>query len=619
MRRTRVIAALGTLALTATAASAAGTNGPAHALAMHGAPKYPADFKNFEYVNPSAPKNGTQVTSATGTFDSLNNLIIQGNPAAALGLIYDSLMESAADEPFTQYCLICETIDVPDDRSWAEFTLREDARWHDGNPISVGDVIFSLDVLRKKGAPFFRFYYGDIVSADQTGPRKVKFTFGGRPNPELPLIIGQMTILPKHYWKNREFAKTTLDVPLGSGPYRISVVKPGRSISYERAADYWAKNHPVKVGRHNYQNIRFEYFRDRTISREAFKAGDLDLWIENSSKEWATAFTNVPAVKDGKIRVEEFDHERTAGMQGFVFNLRKFIFQNPKVREALTMAFDFEWSNVNLFYNAYTRTDSYFDNSELGSRGLLKDAGAEERKILDSYRGKFPDRVYTSEFHPPGTDGSGARGIRPNLRSAAKLLRETDWTVKNGKLVNTKTDEPFRFEILLVSPAFERIALPFKRNLLRLGIEASVRTVDTSQYQNRLDNFDYDMVVGSWGQSQSPGNEQRNYWASAAASQPGTRNLSGIQNPAIDALVELVITAPDRDSLVQRTRALDRALLWVFYIIPHWHIPHDRIAYWDRYGQPNVIPKQGVVIEAWWVDPAKEAALGRRASSGNGG
>ncbi len=614
MRRTGTIAALSALALitTAAAASAAGTGGPAHALAMHGAPKYPADFKNFDYVNPKAPKGGTQVQGVVGTFDSLNGFIIQGNPAAALGLIYDRLMESAADEPFTQYCLICETIEVPDDRSWVEFNLRDDARWHDGKPITVDDVIFSLNVLREKGNPFYRFYYGDVATVAQTGPRKVKFTFGGTPNPELPLIIGQLEILPKHYWENRNFAKTTLDEPLGSGPYRISKVKPGSSITFERVADYWAKDHPLKAGRQNYQKIRLEYFRDPTVAREAFKAGDLDLWRENSSKEWATAFTNVPAVKDGRIRLEEFGHERTQGMQGFVFNLRKPLFQDPKVRQALTMAFDFEWSNANLFYNAYTRTNSFFDNSELGSRGLLKDAGAEEREILERYRGRLPEQVYSAVFQPPKTDGSGARGIRPNLREAAQLLREAGWQTKDNKLVNTETGKPFRFQILLVAPAFERVSLPYKRNLERLGIDASVRIVDASQYQNRLEEFDYEMIVGGYGQSQSPGNEQRNYWSSAAVNVIGTRNLSGIQDPVIDELVELVITAPDRDSLVQRTRALDRALLWGFYLVPHWHIPHDRIAFWDRYGRPDDIPTQGAQLDTWWIDLEKEDTLGKR-------
>lgn len=615
MRRIATLAALSALAFltTAVAASAAGTGGPAHALAMHGAPKYPAGFKNFDYVNPNAPKGGTQVTAAIGTFDSLNGFIIPGTPAAGVRMINERLMESAADEPFTQYCLICETIDVPDDRSWAEFTLRDDARWHDGRPITIDDVIFSFNVLREKGNPFFRFYYGDVASVDQTGSRKVKFTFGS-PNPELPLIIGQLEILPKHYWESREFAKTTLEVPLGSGPYRISKLKPGRSISFERVEDYWGKDHPVKAGRANFQTLRFEYFRDATVAREAFKAGDLDLWGESSSKEWATAFVNVPAVKDGKIRLEEFAHERTAGMQGFVFNLRRPKFQDPKVRQALTLAFDFEWSNANLFYNAYTRNDSYFDNSELGSRGLLKDAGAEEREILERYRGKLPEQAFTAAYQPPKTDGSGVRGHRGNLRAAAKILQETGWQVKDKKLVNANSGEPFRFEILLVSPAFERIALPYKRNLERLGIDATVRLVDSSQYQNRIEEFDYDVIVSSFGQSQSPGNEQRNYWTSAAVDQSGTRNLAGIQDPVIDELVELVITAPDRNSLVQRTRALDRALLWGFYLVPHWHIPHDRIAFWDRYGQPEIIPTQGAQTDAWWIDPAKDAALGRRSN-----
>ena len=619
MRRAGIVAVASVVALLAVPdiAAATGSGGPAPGMAMHGAPKYGADFKHLDYVNPNAPKGGTQVTSATGTFDSLNGFIIQGNPAAGLGLIYDSLMQSSEDEPFTEYCLVCKTIEVPDDRSWAEFTLRDDARWHDGKPITVDDVIFSFNVLREKGSPFYRFYYGDVASVAQTGPNKVKFTFSSH-NPELPLIIGQLTVLPKHYWEGRDFGKTTLDIPLGSGPYRIAKVDPGREIVYQRVDDYWGKDHPLNVGRYNFQTQRIVYFRDQTVAREAFKAGDLDLWSENSSKAWATAFKDAPAVKEGKIKLKEFPNHRTAGMQGFVFNLRRPLFQDRKVREALGLAFDFEWSNKNLFYNAYTRTESYFDNSELASRGLLKDAGAEERAILERYRGRLPEEVFTKVYKAPTTDGSGPRGIRANLREAAKLLDEAGWTVKDGKLVNGKTGAPFRFEILLVSPEFERIALPYARNLARLGIDASVRTVDSSQYEKRIEDFDYDMVVGSFGQSLSPGNEQRNYWSSAAANRPGTRNLAGIQNPVIDDLVELVITAPDRDSLVQRTRALDRALLWGFYVVPQWHIPYDRIAFWDRYGRPDVIPLQGVQIDAWWIDKAKDAALGRRGTASGG-
>lgn len=621
MRRIGVIAALSALAFltTAAAVSTAGTNGPAHALAMHGTPKFGPDFKNFDYANPNAPKGGMRVMDATGTFDSLNPFILQGN-SASVGLIYDSLMAQSVDEAFTLYCLLCETVETPDDRSWVEFTMRDDARWHDGKPVTVDDVIFSFNALREKGRPFYRFYYASVSDVAKTGDRKVRFTFSGPPNPELPLILGDLTILPKHYWETRDFSKTTLEPPLGSGAYRISDVKPGRSITLERVPDYWGKDHPTQVGFNNIDTIRTDYFRDRTIAREAFKGGDIDLWIENSSKEWATAF-NVPAVRKGLIVKQEFPHERTAGMQGFVFNLRKPMFQDPKVRQALTMAFDFEWSNANLFYNAYTRSNSYFDNSELGSRGLLKDAGAEEREILERYRGKLPEQLYTEIFQAPKTDGSGARGIRSNLRKAAKLLRETGWIVKNEKLVNGKTGKPFRFEVLLVSPAFERIALPFKRNLERLGIDASVRTVDTSQYQNRLDSRDFDMVTGNWGQSQSPGNEQRDYWSSQAATATGSRNLMGISDPVIDDLIELVISAPSRDSLVQRTRALDRALLWGFYVIPQFHLSSDRIAFWDKFGRPDKVPLLGEAsnIGAWWIDPAKEAALSKRAKAANGG
>lgn len=614
MVRIGAIAALSALAFltSAATASAAGTGGPAHAFAMHGQPKFGPDFTHFDYANPDAPKGGSRVMDGTGTFDSLNPFIVQGNPAG-VGLIYDSLMVQSVDEAFTLYCLLCETIETPDDRSWVEFTLRDDARWHDGKPVTVDDVLFSFNVLLEKGAPQYRFYYGSVGKAEQTGPQKVKFTFTGGTNLELPLIVGQLPIFPKHYWEARDFSKTTLEPPLGSSAYRISDVKPGRSITFERVPDYWGKDHPTQVGFNNIDTIRTDYFRDRTVAREAFKGGNTDIWLENSAKEWATAF-DVPPVRNGRIIKKDFLHQRTQGMQGFVFNLRKPIFQDRRVRQALTMAFDFEWSNANLFYNAYTRSASYFDNSELGSRGLLKDAGAEEREILERYRGRLPEELYTAEFQPPKTDGSGARGIRGNLRQAAKLLKDAGWDVKDKKLVNRETGTPFKFEILLVSPASERIASPFKRNLERLGIEASVRLVDTSQYQARNDARDYDMVTSGWGQSESPGNEQREFWSSRAATAPGSRNFMGVKDPVIDELIELVISAPTRESLVQRTRALDRALLWGFYVVPHFHLSTDRIAFWNKFGQPEKIPLLGerANISAWWVDAEKEAALKRR-------
>ncbi len=611
MLRRKTIAAFAGICLSAALAGPAsaltGTGDPAHGMAMHGALKYAPDFAHFDYVNPNAPKGGEEVRSVVGTFDSLNPFVIQGNPAAGAGMIYDTLTESSADEPFSQYCLLCETMNVPDDRSWVEYELRGDIHWHDGMPITPADVIFSFNTLREKGAPFYRFYYRDVATVSQTGPRKVRFDFGDVQNPELPLIIGQLVVLPKHYWEGREFG-TTLEPPLGSGPYRIADVKTGRSVTVERVPDYWGRNHPVNVGRNNVDSIRFEYFRDPTVAREAFKGGTIDRWSENSSKAWATEFTDARAVKAGEIILREFPHQRTAPIQGFVFNLRKPMFQDQGVREALTLAFDFEWSNKNLFYDAYTRTDSYFDNSDLGSTGLLKDAGAEEREILERFRGRLPEQVFTAAYEPPATDGSGARGIRQNLRRAAELLDAAGWTVRDGKRFDA-AGTPFQFEILLVSPAFERIALPYKRNLERLGVEVSVRLVDAAQYRRRTDDFDYDMIVGGWGQSESPGNEQLEYWSSEAAARNGSRNFIGISDPAIDELIELVVTAPDRQSLIQRTRALDRALLWGFYVVPHWHITTDRLAYWDRYGIPDAIPRQGVQGDTWWIDPDKDAAI----------
>ena len=373
--------------------------------------------------------------------------------------------------------------------------------------------------------------------------------------------------------------------------------------------EYWGRNHPTNIGRNNIDTLRFEYFRDPGVSRIALVSGDIDRMRENSSKSWATEYTDTKPVQDGKLILKEFPHERTAPIQGFVFNLRKPMFQDRRVREALTLAFDFEWSNKNLFYDAYTRTDSYFDNSDLGSRGLLKDAGTEEREILERFRGRLPDEVFTAVYEPPATDGSGARGLRQNLRTAAKLLDEAGWAVQNGKRVSPQTGEPFRFEILLSSPAFERVALPFARNLERLGIEAEVRLVDSSQYQRRVEEFDYDMINGIWGQSESPGNEQLEYWSSDAAGRSGSRNFIGIEDPVIDELIELVVTAPNRDSLIQRTRALDRALVWGKYVIPHWHITTDRLIYWDRYGIPEVVPRSGVQLDTWWIDPEKAADI----------
>jgi microcin C transport system substrate-binding protein len=581
-----------------------------HAIAMYGEPKYGPDFPHFDYVNPEAPIGGTIRLGAAGTFDSFNPYIIKGNPAAVAGA--ETLLVASEDEPFTRYGLIAETIEWPEDRSWVAFTLRPEARWHDGQPITVDDVIFSLETLRTKGQPFFRFYYGTIDRAEKVGERKVKFFFKEAGNRELPLIAGEMPILPKHYWEGRDFERTTLEPPLGSGPYRIAEFEAGRYVVVERVPDYWGRHLAVNVGQNNFEHMRTDYFRDETVLRQALKAGLLDFRIENQAKAWALDY-DTPAVRKDWLRKAVFPHERPAGMQAFVFNTRRPVFADRRVREALNYAFDFEWTNRVLFFGQYKRSESFFSNSELASRGLPEGA---ECAALEKYRDQIPAEVFTREFQTPTTDGSG--WPRSNLLHALALLNQVGWVVRYGTLVNEQTGERMRFEILLVSPAFERIVLPFVRNLKRLGIDASIRLVDESQYINRLRSFDFDMAMLVWGQSESPGNEQRDFWGSTAAKSPGSRNYIGVSDPVVDQLIEAVISAPDRDSLIARTRALDRVLLWGFYVIPGWHLSADRVLYWDKFSYPEVSPKRGVQFDTWWFDEQKASALAR-VMSGEGG
>ena len=578
---------------------------------MHGTPKYPPGFKHFDYVNPGAPKGGTLRLAVQGTFDSFNSLIPKGNPGA--GSAYETLLTSSADEPFTEYGLIAESIEVPEDRSWAIFTLRPQARWHDGKPITVDDVIFSLDTLKKKGQPFFRFYYGGVASAVKVGPRKVKFIFSDKGNRELPLIVGQLPIIPEHYWESRKFENTTLEPPLGSGPYQITDFEAGRYIISKRVDDYWGKDLPVNIGQNNFDTIRYDYYRDDTVIRQALKAGDIDFHMENQAKAWALDY-DVPAVKRGWLKKEEIRHYSPTGMQAFVYNTRREIFSDPKVREALAYAFDFEWANKNLFFGQYTRTESYFSNSDLAATGRPT---GRELKILERYRGRIPDRVFTEPYRAPSTDGTG--WPRANLERAFALLKQAGWEVRDMRLVNKKSGEAFTFEILLVNQAFERIALPFVRNLKRLGIDARVRLVDQSQYINRIRSFDFDMIVSGWGESESPGNEQRSYWTSAAAKSPAARNYAGVHDPVVDELVELLISAPDRESLVARARALDRVLLFGYYVIPQWHLRMQRILFWNKFSRPEVTPRTGTSIDYWWFDDAKAAQLekDRKRETGN--
>ncbi len=583
-----------------------------HGIAMHGDLKYPSGFKHFDYVNPDAPKGGEVKMGSIGGFDSFNGFIVKGRSAAGLGLIYDTLMASSSDEPFSMYGLIAESVEMARDRSWVVFHLNPKARWHDGKPITVEDVIWTFNTLVEKGTPFYKYYYGNVAKVEKVASRSVKFSFKPGENRELPLIVGQLAVLPKHYWEKRDFTKTTLEPPLGSGPYRLKSFEANRQVAYERVKDYWAVDHPVRRGEYNFDTLRFEYFRDSTVSREAFKSGAFDYQAESSSKAWATEY-DIAAAKDGHLVKRRFKHNRSSGMQGFVFNLRRPLFKDPRVRQALAHAFDFEWSNKTLFYGQYTRTNSFFDNSELASTGLPK---GDELKLLEQFRDKLPSQLFTSAYKAPMTDGSG--NIRANLRIANKMLRDAGWQFdrKNRILKHDKSAQEFRFEVLLVSPLFERVVLPFKQNLKRLGIEVRVRTVDSAQYQKRVQNFDYDMIVGTWGQSLSPGNEQRNYWGSDAAARIGSRNLAGLKDPVVDKLIEKLIAAPSRKDLVTYTRALDRVLLWKFLVIPHFHIPFDRVLYWNMFGIPKVTPDSGASLFTWWVDPVRQAALAPHRQSG---
>ena len=584
---------------------------PLHAIAMHGSPKYGPEFPHFDYVNPDAPKGGRIVNEATGTFDSFNSFILKGTPARGIGLIYDSLMISTLDEAFTEYGLIAESITVPNDRSWARFKLRSEARWHDGKPITPEDVIFTFNMLLEQGHPFFRAYYADVKSVIKTGEREVMFEFPGSVNRELPLIVSQLTVLPKHYWEGRDFTKTTLDPPLGSGSYRIKDFEAGRSVTYERVPDYWGSKLSVNRGKNNFDEIHYDYYRDREVATEAFKSGAFDLRAENSAKRWETAF-DFPALKAGMVVKSLTPHERPTGMQGFAFNTRRRFFRDPQVRNAIAHAWDFEWTNKTIMYGAYTRTNSYFSNSELASESGLPDG--EELQILNQFRNQVPREIFTTVYQAPETDGSG--NIRKNLRAALKILREAGWHVFDGKLTD-ENGEALEFELLLVQPTMEKLALPLKQNLKRLGIEMSIRTVDPAQYQNRLDNYDFDMIVRGIGQSLSPGNEQRDFWHSSKVDLPGSRNLMGIKDPVVDALIDLVIQAPDRESLVARTRALDRVLLWGHYVIPHFHLRASRLVYWNRFGRPLVTAKySNGYPSTWWIDPEKEAKLGAWRKSG---
>lgn len=576
---------------------------PQHALTLYNeAPKYPANFQHFDFVNPDAPKGGTFRMAGFGSFDSLNPFISKGVPEQNIGLIYDTLMAQSLDEPFTEYGLVAGKIEKAPDNSWVRFYLRPEARFNDGQPIRAEDVVFSFQTLMSAGSPLYRGYYADVDQVIAEDPLRVLFKFKHSNNRELPLILGQLTVLPKHWWESRDFAKSNLEVPLGSGPYRVTAVKAGRSIRYERVKDYWGRDLPVNRGFYNFDVITSDYYRDNTVALEALKAGQFDYWLEMSAKNWANAY-NTPAVAQGRLIKEQIANGNPTGMQGFVFNTRRPLFQDVRVRHALSLLLDFEWSNKQLFNGAYTRTRSYFENSEMAATGL---PGPEELAILEPLRGKIPPQVFDQAFSPSVCDGSGM--IRAQQRQAYQLLQEAGWRIVDDKMVDAQ-GKPVVIEFLLAQTEFERVLLPFKRNLADLGIDLVIRRVDVSQYITRVRSRDFDMIVGSFPQSNSPGNEQREFWMSSSADKPGSRNYIGLKDPAIDTLVESLINADSRASLVAHARALDRVLQWGYYVIPNWHIKTWRVAYWDHIGHPQVAPKYDIGINTWWIKPNAKPAV----------
>jgi microcin C transport system substrate-binding protein len=587
-----------------------------HALSLYGDLKYKPGFKHFDYVNPSAPKGGAVRQVAIGTFDNFNPVIagMKGNAASGLALIFDSLTVNSMDEVTSAYGLLAEGVSFPDDFSSATYRLRREAKWHDGRPVTPEDVIFSFDAY-KQHSPQLSAYYQHVLKADKTGERDITFTFDAPGNREMPQIVGEFSIVPKHWFegtdssgKPRDVSATTLEIPLGNGAYRIKEFVPGHSIVYERVKDYWGKDLPVNIGRSNFDLLRYEYFRDTTIALEAFKADQIDWRIENVARFWATAY-DFPAVTEKRVVKEEFPIRSSGIMQSFVLNTRRAKFSDPRVRRAFNLALDFEEMNKQFFFGQYTRIASYYEGTELASSGLPTGL---ELEILETVRNEVPPEVFTTVYKNP-VNGN-AEAVRNNLRDATRLLREAGWEIKNQKLVNAKTGEPMEAEFLLDEPIFERFVLFYKPQLEKLGIAVTVRTVDDAQYENRTRAFDFDIVVNSWPQSLSPGNEQRGDWGSRAADRPGSRNLVGIKNPAVDTLIDRLVFAKTREELVAATRALDRVLLWNHYVVPQWTYRKVRTAYWDRYSHPEKMPEYGAAAfpTIWWWNEAKAAKTGGR-------
>jgi microcin C transport system substrate-binding protein len=608
--RATIIAA--TLALSSLTCAHAADAVRHHAGSLIGPVKHGPDFKHFDWVNPAAPKGGVVRELAVGTFDSLNAFSQNGKAASGLGLIYDHLFSASPDEPTAQYGLVAEWMSYPDDFGSVTFGIRQGAKFHDGEPVKPEDLIFSMEAL-KEAHPRFKFYYANVVKGEKTGEREVTFTFDSKGNRELPHIVGELYVLPKHFWtangpdgKPRSLNSGSLEIPLGSGPYKVKSLEPGRDIAYERVKDYWAKDLPVTLGQWNFDEIRFTYYRDQTPAFEDFKAGKIDHWAENRASAWATQY-DFPALKKGLVKKEELPQSRIASMQVFAMNLRRPKFADIRTRRAFNLAFNFEETNSKLFYGSYIRTASFFDNSELKASGLPT---GRELDILNEAKAvpnaEMPAELFTTPYANPVNTPDKRRA---NLSEASKLLAAAGWTNKNGTLINAAGEE-FTVEFLINAENWQKLILPYIEDLKLLGIKASVRLVDASQYQKREDDRDFDIVVDSPSQTVSPGNEQRDFWGSEAAKKPASRNVPGIANPAIDLIIDKVVFAKDRAELIAATRALDRVLLWNAYVVPQWNYPFERIATWDMFGRPAKLPSQAAsILQTWWIDPAKQTAL----------
>ncbi|MEM7424890.1 MAG: extracellular solute-binding protein [Pseudomonadota bacterium] len=583
-----------------------------HGVSLIGPVKYPKDFKNFDYVNPKAPKGGTVRFGATGTFDTLNIVLPKGNRAGGLGFVYETLMKGSLDEVSTEYGLLAEELSYPADFSSVTYRLRKNARWHDGRPVTPEDVIWSFNVTKELDVQR-AFYYKHVETAEKTGSHEVTFKFDQTGNRELPQIVGQLFVLPKHWWegtgpdgKKRDIRASTLEPPVGSGPYRISRVDPGRSIVFERVPDYWGRDLNVNVGYDNFDEVRFEYFRDQTAQFEAFKSGALDWRTENTAKIWATQY-EFPAVKSGKVVLNKYPNSyRTSGiMVGWIPNMRRKPFQDIRFRQALDLAFNFEEMNKSIFYGQYERVDSYFFGSSLASKGLPE---GQELEVLKSLKAKLPEEVLTTEFKNP--THAGRRDARTNRRNALRLMKAIGYKYEDGLAIDPETGKPVTIEVLLNGPAFEGIALRYLKGMKQIGITLKLRPVDSSQFIERVRNRDFDLVYSGWGQSLSPGNEQLDFFGSEAADRPTSRNYGGIKNAAVDELIQKIIFAKDREELVAASKAYDRVLLWNRFIIPGWTLRASRIARWDRFSHPDPLPEYSVGFPSvWWYDAAKAAKI----------